>query len=150
VWLEAAAYLHEAGCIIDYTRHHKHAYHLIRHAPLTGLSAHEIEIVALLARYHRGAAPKRRHEGFGQLARRDRRAVRRLAALLRIADGLDRAHAARVNGLTVAAQDAAVVVTARGTGDLQAEAWGARRKLGLFRRAFGTRLRIDIVAEASE
>jgi exopolyphosphatase/guanosine-5'-triphosphate,3'-diphosphate pyrophosphatase len=142
--LEAAALLHDVGYSIDYTRHHKHAYHLIRHAPLQGFSARETEIVALVARYHRGAEPRKRHEGFRQLDPPDRRRVRRLAALLRLADGLDRSHAARVVDLEIYNEPDRVRVVARGVGDLEVEAWGVERKASLFARAYGVPAQVEV------
>jgi exopolyphosphatase/guanosine-5'-triphosphate,3'-diphosphate pyrophosphatase len=145
--LEAAAWLHDVGYTIDYSGHHKHAYHLVRHAPLSGFSAREIEMIALTARYHRAAEPKRKHEGFRQLDRADRRRVRRLAALLRVADGLDRSHSGRVTAVAVEDSPEVVRVVARGAGDLSVEAWGVEHKQSLFRRAFGVPL--DVVVQGS-
>jgi len=142
--LEAAALLHDVGYSIDYTRHHKHAYHLIRHAPLQGFSAREIEIMALVARYHRGAEPRKRHEGYGHLDPQDRRRVRRLAALLRLADGLDRSHGARVVDLEIYDEPKRIRIVARGDEDLAVEAWGVERKQGLFERAFGLEAIVEV------
>ena len=72
-WLEYAALLHDIGVHISYERHHKHSYYLIRNGDLRGFEPDEIEIIALVARYHRRATPKRRHDGFGDLRRKTRR-----------------------------------------------------------------------------
>src|SRR5437763_4948146 len=98
-WLEYAAILHDTGVHISYERHHKHSYYLIKNGDLRGFEPDEIEIVALAARYHRQGTPKRRHVGFGDLGRRERRVVRTLAAILRLAESLDRSHAQTVVGL---------------------------------------------------
>ena len=66
-WLEYAALLHDIGVHISYERHHKHSYYLIKNGDLRGFEPDEIEIIALVARYHRQATPKRRHEGYGDL-----------------------------------------------------------------------------------
>lgn len=142
--LEAAALLHDAGYLISHARHHKHAYHLIMHADLPGFSAQDVEIIANVARYHRRALPKRNHANYARLNEEDQRRVDRLAGILRLADGLDRAHAQSVRGVT------AVLPAASGSADgldmriaLQAEAeprveiWDATRKSDLFDRAFG-------------
>src|SRR5687767_6344156 len=67
VLLEAAAILHEVGNLINYQKHHKHSYHLILHGNLRGLSPKQRELVANIARYHRRAFPKLKHENFSRL-----------------------------------------------------------------------------------
>ena len=94
--LEAAALLHDVGYFIGYSGHHKHSYHLIRHARLFGFTPREQEIVANIARYHRKALPKKKHENFVHLAAEDQELVRRLGGILRLADGLDRRRAGLV------------------------------------------------------
>src|SRR6266702_6973724 len=71
-WLEYASVLHDIGVHISYERHHKHSYYLIKNGDLRGFEPEEIEAIALVARYHRQAAPKRRHPGFGELPRKRR------------------------------------------------------------------------------
>ena len=72
--LEAAAKLQDVGYLINYDQHHKHSYHLILHSRLEGFQPNELELIANVARYHRGAEPKRKHANFRQLSARDRRA----------------------------------------------------------------------------
>src|SRR5262252_5180275 len=100
-WLEYGALLHDAGVHISYERHHRHSYYLIKNGELRGFDPEEIEIIALLARYHRQATPKKNHEGYGVLKGRLRKTVKILAAMLRLAEGLDRSHAQVVTALDV-------------------------------------------------
>ena len=97
--LEAAALLHEVGNLINYEKHHQHSYHLIMHGNLRGLSPQQRELVANVARYHRRSGPKEKHENLARLSAEDRQTVRKLSALLRVADGLDRTHMQRIEGL---------------------------------------------------
>jgi len=99
VLLEAAALLHDVGVTINNDGHHKHSQYLIESTELVGLSDDERHLVALIARYHRKAAPTRDHDGYMSLRRRDRALVERLAALLRLADALDRQHSQVVRGV---------------------------------------------------
>src|SRR5207249_3281562 len=92
-WLEYAAILHDIGVHISYDSHHKHSYYLVKNGDLRGFEPDEIEAIALIARYHRQTPPKRKHDGFGDLRRPMRRKVRALAAILRVAESLDRSHA---------------------------------------------------------
>src|SRR6185295_8915291 len=99
-WLEYGALLHDVGVHISYESHHKHSYYLIKHGDLRGFDPAEIEIIALVARYHRQSAPKKSHAEFGALGRADRRTVRMLGAIVRLAEGLDRSHARPVSALS--------------------------------------------------
>jgi len=81
--LADAALLHDVGYHINYDRHHKHSYHLIVHAELLGITPAEQVVIANVARYHRGAPPKRKHRNFGTLDKPLRDQVERLAAILR-------------------------------------------------------------------
>ena len=87
---QAAAMLHDVGYYVAYDRHHKHSYHLILHANLPPFTRREMAMVASIARYHTKSLPKRAHESWATLDPPDRLTVRSLAAILRIADGLDR------------------------------------------------------------
>jgi exopolyphosphatase/guanosine-5'-triphosphate,3'-diphosphate pyrophosphatase len=84
--LSDAALLHDAGYHISYERHHKHSYHLILHADLLGMPPSEQVVVANVARYHRGSPPKKEHPNYGALDRTLRQRIKRLSALLRVAD----------------------------------------------------------------
>lgn len=101
VLLEAAALLHDIGVAINNDGHHKHSQYLIEASEIVGLADDERELVALVARYHRKAAPSREHEEFMQLRRRERSLVERLASLLRLADALDRQHAGVVQAVSL-------------------------------------------------
>ena len=62
--LEAAARLQDVGYLIDYDKHHKHSYHLILNSRLAGFRPQELELIANIARYHRGKEPKKKHENY--------------------------------------------------------------------------------------
>lgn len=136
--LVAAAMLHDVGYLINHSQHHKHAYQLIQHAELTGWTAREVELIANVARYHRKAAPKKRHPNFARLERTDRRLVRRLAAILRVADGLDRTHTQRVTGVGVERGRKAIRFILAASADPRVDQWEAERRAGLFSRVFDT------------
>ncbi len=140
--LEAAALLHEIGYLINHSQHHKHAYHLIMHGELPGFSAHEVELIANVARYHRRAPPKKSHANFGRLDRDDRRLVRRLSGILRVADGLDRTHSGCVTSLGCEHGDGSVRLVLDALADPKVEAWDAERKAELFEDAFDVRLEL--------
>jgi exopolyphosphatase/guanosine-5'-triphosphate,3'-diphosphate pyrophosphatase len=135
--LEAAAILHDSGYFISYGSHHKHSYHLIRHAELFGFTPRERELIAQIARYHRKSLPKLKHDAFQSLKEKDQVTVARLGGILRLADGLDR----RRNGAIqkVACQFGGTIMTIHLTAaeDISVEVFGANAKKELFEKAFG-------------
>ena len=138
--LADAALLHDVGYHINYENHHKHSYHLIVHADLLGIAPEEQVAIAHVARYHRGAPPKRSHEAFAQLDRGWQRRVRRLAAILRVADGFDRGHASAVRKIKVRWGERSLRLTPVASSkvrNLRLEFWGASRKAGLLTKLAG-------------
>ncbi len=91
-WLRCAALLHDIGWVEGRKGHHKTSLRLILESLHSGLGARERSIIGSIARYHRGALPKERHEHFSALSPVDQYRVTVLAGLLRVADGLDRTH----------------------------------------------------------
>src|SRR6266851_5105560 len=147
-WLEYAAILHDIGVHISYEGHHKHSYYLVQNGDLRGFEPDEIETIALVARYHRQATPKRKHDGFRDLRRRTRRAVRTLAAILRLAESLDRSHAQTITGLELHDRGDDDLVRLRATGDVELELWAAARHAAPFERMTGKPLRIEVSGQA--
>lgn len=138
--LEYAALLHDIGWHIGHSSHHKHTYYLIKNGDLEGFSAVELEIIANVARYHRRSGPKKSHEAYMSLRPAEREIVCKLAALLRLADGLDRGHYANVQRLRVVARGKHLSLRLLTTTDPELELWGARHKTGLFEEVFGRRV----------
>jgi exopolyphosphatase/guanosine-5'-triphosphate,3'-diphosphate pyrophosphatase len=164
--LDAAARLQDVGYLINYDQHHKHSYHLILNSRLAGFRPRELEIIANVARYHRGARPKLKHANFRQLPADDRRRVEQLAAILRLAGGLDRSHSQQVKAVTLQpagfsekegddgrnpklpAKHLELLVDADFNPEV--DVWGARRRVKLFRKVFGAKLEVNWIKDASE
>ena len=145
--LADAALLHDVGYHINASGHHKHSYHLIAHAELLGMSPEEKIVVANVARYHRGAPPKRKHRNFGVLEKPLRQRIERLAALLRVADGFDRGHIGAVERVRVRWLERALRLTPvpnPRAHSLRLELWAASRKSGLLAEVAGAP--VEIVA----
>ncbi len=136
--LFAAALVHDVGRAIAASAHHKHGAYIVRNAGLPGWRGEEIELIAALVRYHRKAMPKPAHVEWMTAAPAVRSKIEGLAAVLRIADGLDRRHLAVVSSLaaTTAAGNVHLVLDA--LQDVSPEIEGARYKSDLFVRAFAT------------
>lgn len=141
--LEAAAVLHDIGYLINYSKHHKHAYHLIVHSDMSGYTSRELELVANIARYHRRAEPKNSHPRFSRLCKADRTLVRKLSGILRIADGLDRTHTQAVEDVVLHLDHPRMTMYAVAEEVPSVDVWGAERKSTLFEETFGYQLRFQ-------
>ena len=138
--LADAALLHDIGYTINYDKHHKHSYHLISHAELLGMTPAEQIIIANVARYHRGAEPRKSHRNFGPLTGAAQTRVVRLSAILRVADGLDRGHTAAVADVRVRWLERAlrlIPVPAHDDASIRLEMWGATKKSALLSEVAG-------------
>jgi exopolyphosphatase / guanosine-5'-triphosphate,3'-diphosphate pyrophosphatase len=142
-WLEYAALLHDIGYSIHYQNHHKHSYYLIVHAGLDAFDPREVEIVAHVARYHRGARPRpEKQETLAALKPWQQRTIVKLAVLLRIADSLDRTHASRVDEVFAAIRAKRVTLEVLSRYDVELELEAARSAADRFAAVFGRRLTV--------
>jgi exopolyphosphatase/guanosine-5'-triphosphate,3'-diphosphate pyrophosphatase len=129
--------LHDVGSHVEHRRHHRHGHYLVRHAGLRGFEPEEVELLAVLARYHRRGGPRPDHDEWKALPRRLRDAALPMIGILRVADGLDRGHAQEVTGLRLRCARDAVVLTISGRRDLTLDADAALAKSDVFEEAFG-------------
>jgi len=136
--LEAAAILHDSGYFISYSSHHKHSYHLIRHAELFGFTPRERELIAQIARYHRKSLPKRKHDAFQSLNEKDQVTVARLGGILRLADGLDRRRSCLIQEVSCRFGGTTITLHLTAAEDISVEIFGANAKKDLFEKAFGS------------
>jgi exopolyphosphatase/guanosine-5'-triphosphate,3'-diphosphate pyrophosphatase len=151
--LEAAALLANVGLLISHSAHHKHSYYVIRNSEhLSGFTDAETELIAQVARYHRKSAPSEaKHPEFAALDDDDRRRVRAMAALLRVAIAMDRNHDAAVSEV-VAQLDAGRLVLrmvpVEGS-DLELERFSANERTGLLSQVLGRPVKVEAAAPES-
>ncbi len=143
--LTAAALLHDTGYSVDPMRHHKGSRDIILASILPGFAKQEQAIIACVARYHRKAHPKESHKVFCDLPRGLQEVVRRLAAILRVADGLDRSHCASVCAVRVRTTKTEIRLHVGQRRPNAMDINGAMKKRRLFEEVFGRPL--DIVPE---
>jgi exopolyphosphatase/guanosine-5'-triphosphate,3'-diphosphate pyrophosphatase len=143
-WLEYGALLHDVGVHISYERHHRHSYYLIKNGDLRGFDPQEIEVIALIARYHRQATPKKSHDGYGELKGALRKTVKRLSAMVRLAEGLDRSHAQALAGIDLYPRGDDYLARLRTTGDAELELWAAHRHVAPLEAMLGKPLRFEV------
>ena len=142
-WLEYAALLHDIGGLISYARHHRHSYYLIKNGDLRGFQPDEIEVIALVARYHRRGTPKRSHEEYAGLSSALRRTVRSLASILRVAESLDRSHGQSISGLELRDRGEDVLLQVHTGSDAELEVWATNRHLQPFEKLLGKPVRLE-------
>jgi exopolyphosphatase/guanosine-5'-triphosphate,3'-diphosphate pyrophosphatase len=147
--LTIAALLHEAGVYVSRASHHKHSLYLILHSGLFGLGSDDILLTALVARYHRRAAPQPAHEFYATLDRDSRIKVQKMAAILRVADALDSGHAQRLRNLAFAVEADRLVITASHAGSLALEQHRLQDKGAMFARVYGLRVVLQGGPEAA-
>ena len=140
--LHAAALLHDVGYLLSHERHNQHAYHLILHSALPGFTAREVELIANVARYQCGPAPKKSHPNFAQLVTEDRRQVRKLSAILRLADALDRTRSRRAADVSLKLTRERALLCVEAGSPPEVELEECRRRRRHFEKAFDLPLEV--------
>nr|HEX4317581.1 HD domain-containing protein [Kofleriaceae bacterium] len=145
VLLEVAALLHDVGEVVNQRGHHKHSEYMIRWGRIPGLDDVTREMVATMVRVHRkDAARAKQLIADAPISKDQRVQVRRMASLLRIADGLDSEHRSRVEQIVCTRMGDAIVL------DLVVRDGPSRddaqllRKADLFRDELGLDVRVTV------
>jgi exopolyphosphatase / guanosine-5'-triphosphate,3'-diphosphate pyrophosphatase len=141
--LETAARLQDVGYLINYDQHHKHSYHLIMNSNLSGFRPEDLQLIANVARYHRGSKPKQKHEHFQSLNKSIQQRVKQLAAILRIAGGLDRSRSQVVTGVRVTGDKKKVQLLVQASDNPEVDVWGALRRIEMFEEVFDCKVTIE-------
>jgi exopolyphosphatase/guanosine-5'-triphosphate,3'-diphosphate pyrophosphatase len=140
--LEFAALSHDIGQHVSRKGHHRHAAYLVEHAELRGLEPSEVAFLSALVRHHRRGEPRASEARYAALSDEDRERLRKLAAILRVADGLDRGRRGVVDDLHAEISPDLVVLRLDTHDDPELELWGARRRRDLFEKVFGRELEV--------
>jgi exopolyphosphatase/guanosine-5'-triphosphate,3'-diphosphate pyrophosphatase len=141
--LEAAAVLHDIGNAVSFHKHHKHTFYLVANADMPGFSDRERELVATVARYHRRSTPDRRRADLAHLSAAELVTVRKLSALLRVANALDSSHQQPVRGVEARQRDGAVQLRLATRAPADLELWDVEREVRFFREVFRRRVEIS-------
>jgi exopolyphosphatase/guanosine-5'-triphosphate,3'-diphosphate pyrophosphatase len=147
--LEYAALLHDIGRHISYPDRHRHTEYLVRNGGLRGFDPREVEIMALVGRYHRRGVPRKKNVAFATLARSDREAVRVMAGLLRLADALDRSHRGVVKSVAVSETSRGLRLRCEVEGDAGLEQWASGRRVDLLERTLDRAIQVDFAPVAA-
>ena len=143
VILEMAAILHEVGLLVSTRSYHKHSLYVISNSEFFGISAKDVQLVALVARYHRRATPQPNHELYSKLDRKDRVLVTKLAALLRIAKALDASRSQCITEIECTRRGNDVVIRVDDATDISVEQLEMKKSGQLFADIFGTELLLE-------
>jgi len=139
--LEYAALLHDVGLYVSHSGHHRHSHYLITQGELRGFDPQELQVMAVVARFHKGAPPKMSSLELQGLDPRHRKLAVALSAFLRVADGLDRTHHGVVRGLRLGRSNGKLELVVDSAGrDAELELWAAQRKSELWEKCFGLEL----------
>jgi exopolyphosphatase/guanosine-5'-triphosphate,3'-diphosphate pyrophosphatase len=141
--LQVAAILHEVGTYVSPRAHHKHSEYLILNSEVFGLDRSDATIVALVARYHRHSPPMPDHARYAALSQEERIRVCKLAAILRVADALERTHIQRVARIEVSISADKLRIRLPGLADAAVERLAMESKADLFEDVFGLQVVID-------
>jgi len=145
--LTVAALLHEVGAYVSTRSHHKHSMYLIMNSDIFGLGARDLQIVALVARYHRRTSPKASHVEYSVLDRESRVVVSKMAAILRIADALDRGHVQTQRDIDVSIRKGQCVIRVKQAGDFTLEQQGLREKAEMFEQVYGLKVVLEEMSD---
>jgi exopolyphosphatase/guanosine-5'-triphosphate,3'-diphosphate pyrophosphatase len=147
LYLEVAALLHDIGLFVSSRSHHKHSYYLISSSELFGLRKRELELIANIARYHRRALPQRSHVSFVSLDRDERMIVSKLAAILRVANALDKDHSQNIMDLKIGREGDQIALMAHNISDLAMGRLALVSRSDFFTEVFGKKI---ILREAAK
>lgn len=140
LYLEVAALLHDIGLFVGSRSHHKHSYYLISSSELFGLRKPGLELIANIARYHRRALPQRSHPAYIALNHDERMIVSKLAAILRVANALDKDQLQKVMDLTISREGDQIVLTAQNVSDLAMGRMALASRSDFFTEIFGKKI----------
>jgi exopolyphosphatase/guanosine-5'-triphosphate,3'-diphosphate pyrophosphatase len=146
LYLEVAALLHDIGSFISSRSHHKRSYYLILSSELFGLRKPELELIANIARYHRRALPQRSHASFNSLDRDARMIVLKLAAILRVANALDKDQIQKVMDLKISSDGDQIALIGQNMSDLAMGRAALDSRSDFFTEIFGKKI---ILSEAA-
>jgi exopolyphosphatase/guanosine-5'-triphosphate,3'-diphosphate pyrophosphatase len=146
--LEFASLLHGIGRHIDYEDRERHSRYIIRNSSLRGFTDDEIELLGLIALYHRGSKPKKKDDKLDSLPSHEQDSVIVLSAILRLAVALDRGHSQLVRRLHVEQRKKELRIVIDGPGDLLLELWAGRGKLEPLAKALDRSIMLERVALA--
>jgi exopolyphosphatase/guanosine-5'-triphosphate,3'-diphosphate pyrophosphatase len=141
--LEIATLVHDIGHFVNSSNHHEHSAYIIRSSHFVGLSEEERELVALIARYHRGEIPSNRDDNFARLSKTHKNTVVVLAAIIRLIEELDREHLRRVSKIVIRKRGRILTMKLPARTRLLVERMGAESRKSALEDCLGISINIE-------
>ena len=135
--LELAGKLHDCGYYVNSRNHHLSSYYLIKNSAIYGLTETDISLIAQITQYSETHTPSTGTPGFYTMSEQQRLMVSKLAAILRMANAMDKSHKSKVNEIKVKLADEKIVVTAVSDQTLYLEKWAFKECAPFFQEVFG-------------
>ena len=110
IWLRVASLLHDVGKSVSGEYHNKASRDIIVNEANLPFRKRVRKMIGLVARYHHGALPDDSHKYYRGLKDDEKQCVKVLAAILRLADGLDAGHKELVTDLACEVQRKRMVI----------------------------------------
>ena len=147
-FLYFAAWLHDTGQFISFSNHHQHSFYLITGVPLPGFHQQEVLLIGLITRYHRKKTPRSHDVPYCELTREEKKLVKHLSLLLRIAEHLDRSHDKRITSVSLVKSELEnpkeIILDICCKSDYSLEIWAIEPDKEIFFRTTGFLLRIRV------
>lgn len=140
--LQIAATVNDVGSFIDTHRHYAHSDYIISASALMGLTGTEQRMVATIAHFHSSDTPQLDLGDLVGFDTRQRLAIAKLSALLRVADSLDASRQQKIEKIRVSVQKEAVVLTATASKGVAFEQWTLTQKGAFFASVFGLAIQL--------
>ncbi|MDR1704157.1 MAG: HD domain-containing protein [Clostridiales bacterium] len=144
ILLQCAAYLHDFGKFIDVKDHARHSYNILSGLDIVGLNQRDMNVLAQICLLHSADQPDT--EPYSASAAGDMAVTAKLAAILRLADALDRGRLQKINDLTVTADGDELVVHVQTNRNIELEKWAFNRKSAFFGEVFGVKATLHVKA----
>ena len=141
--LEAAAMLHDVGMFIRASGHQLHGQYIVANSDVFGLHRGEMTLIANIIRYHRKDLPNPEDINFIALQPHERILLLKMAAILRVADALDRGHSMQIKKITLERKSESLILHTEGNRDLSLELIGLEEKANMFQDVFGYKIILD-------
>lgn len=125
--LHHAALIFDIGLNVNFKDYHKHSRYLILNGRLRGFNSEETLMLSHLARYHRKSGPSKKHKKYKKLDKAQRKLLKGLAGILRIAVGLDKTKNQWVEHIECLLDKPKITVKVSGEENLDMEIWEAQR-----------------------
>ncbi len=121
---------------------------MIVKSDLDGWDKQEKLVIGNIARYHTKSLPKPKHKKFSKLSKENQQKVLQLAALLRLADGLDRSHSDAIKNLNCTIGKNKIKVDIESRGHITLEMAGFNRKKDLLEKIFERKIVIRNIKDS--